>query len=141
MKLKQVLRTVMFAVLLAFAPLCLLAQGAVSPSTAPSPSTSLGFFVIIGVLATFVEGTVEYLFGKIEKIQPFIMYIALGLGVAVCIAYKIDILAQLGVSSGVPFVGEAISGLIVGRGSNYANDFITHIRGETPTGAPVTAKK
>lgn len=85
---------------------------------------------IIGLLllATLVESFSEYVFGKVEKMKPFIMYIALVLGVGVALAYKVDILAMFSLHAN-PYVGYVISGLIIGRGSNYLNDIISAVRG------------
>jgi hypothetical protein len=103
---------------------------------------------ILGILAlaTLVEGFVEYAFGKIVQLQPFLIYISLLLGVGVSIAYHVDILAELGLH-GAPIVGYIISGVIIGRGSNYANDIISLVKGQNaakptvlvvpPTGAVV----
>lgn len=81
--------------------------------------------IAILFLATFVEGLVEYLFGKVEKMKPVLSYIALFLGVALAVAYKVDIPAMLGLASDFGIVNFIVSGLIIGRGSNYANDIIT----------------
>jgi len=91
---------------------------------------------IIGLLllATLVESFSEYVFGKIEKMKPFIMYIALLLGVGAALAYKVDILAMFNLHAN-SYVGYVISGLIIGRGSNYLNDIISALRGD---GKPMT---
>jgi len=75
-------------------------------------------------LAFFVEGLVEYLFAKDNVSQPVLKYIALALGVGLAIAYKVDLLAMVGLTSVVPLVGNIVSGIIIGRGSNYVNDVI-----------------
>lgn len=74
------------------------------------------------------EGMVEYVFGNIPKLKPFLMYIALIVGVALAAVYRVDILASLGLVSPVPWVGFVISGLIIGRGSNYVNDIVSLYR-------------
>lgn len=85
---------------------------------------------ILGILllATLVEGFVEYAFGKVEQLKSALVYISLGLGVAASIAYKVDILASFGLVA-TPVVGYVVSGLIIGRGANYVNDIISAIRG------------
>jgi hydrogenase/urease accessory protein HupE len=90
-------------------------------------SNNFNHMAIIAILflATFVEGLVEYLFGKVEKMKPVLSYIALFLGVALAVAYKVDIPAMLGLASDFGIVNFIVSGLIIGRGSNYANDIIT----------------
>lgn len=83
----------------------------------------------IFLLATFVEGTVEYLFAKEGVVsQPVLKYIALALGVVLAIAYNVDLLATVGMTSIVPLVGNVVSGVIIGRGSNYVNDMVGLLR-------------
>lgn len=89
--------------------------------------------VAVLLLATLVEGFTEYLFSDQPKAQPYLKYIALGLGVGVSLAYGVDILAGLGLVSPVPFVGQVISGLIIGRGSNYVNDFVSSLKPDAPS--------
>lgn len=80
------------------------------------------------LLATFVEGTVEYFFSKQPKVQPYLMYISLVLGVVAAVAYKVDIFAQLGLVSPYPYVGTVATGIVLGRGGNYLNDIISKFR-------------
>lgn len=83
------------------------------------------------ILAALVEGFTEYVFGFADRVKPYLKYIALVLGVGATLAYNIDILRDLaGLTSPIPYVGQIISGLIIGRGSNYLNDFVSAIRGE-----------
>jgi len=76
-------------------------------------------------LATFIEGMITYLFGEGEG-RSYIRYIALALGVVVAVAYQIDIPAMVGLPSSV--AGFVISGLVIGRGSNYVNDVLKMIQ-------------
>lgn len=88
--------------------------------------------IAIGVLflATLVEGLIEYTMGS-EGTKPFRKYAALALGVGLAIAYNIDIPTLVGLTgSTIPLVGNVISGIIIGRGSNYANDIISAFRGK-----------
>lgn len=82
----------------------------------------------LGFLAAFVEGFVEYVFADQEKLKPYLRYIALAFGIGVSIAYKVDILSMLGLASGYPIVGYVLSGVILGRGSNYVNDLVSLVR-------------
>jgi hypothetical protein len=89
---------------------------------------NLGPLFAIFVLAIFVEGFVEYFVSTPDKAQPWVKYVAAALGVVLSIAYGLDLLAALGVATVYPFVGSVITGLIVGRGSNYLNDFVSRVR-------------
>lgn len=89
---------------------------------------------LIGILllATFVEGSITYVFGKTTQEmppRPWLKYVSLMLGVALSVAYQVDLLAMAGMLSIFPFIGNIVSGIIIGRGSNYLNDFITLIKG------------
>lgn len=88
----------------------------------------LGLFV----LAVFVEGFIEYFVAKPDAKQPWLKYVAAFIGVAVALAYKADLLAMLGLNGISPYVGQVITGLILGRGSNYLNDFVSRVRNPKP---------
>lgn len=91
--------------------------------------TFFGFFIA----AVFVEGTVEYIFGKDGKSQPWVKYVALLIGALLAIAYGLDLFAQLGLVSTIPYIGQICTGVIIGRGSNYLNDFISRIKNPRPS--------
>ena len=83
---------------------------------------------VLGItfLAVFLEGTINYIVGTSnEGARPWVRYIALVAGVGLAIAYQIDLLAQLGLVSPIPVIGFVISGIVIGRGSNYVNDVIS----------------
>ena len=84
---------------------------------------------IFGVLllAVLVEGIIEYFVSNPDKTQPWLRYVSAVLGIIACLAYKVDLLAILGLVSPFPFVGSVATGLIIGRGSNYVSDFVTLI--------------
>jgi ABC-type thiamin/hydroxymethylpyrimidine transport system permease subunit len=94
-------------------------------------------------LAFLVESLVEYLIGTpmehVAVLKPWkwsLMYIAAVVGVALALYWKIDLIAIIanGVAqlSGVEFtwqvsrVGQILSGLIIGRGSNFLHDFLAN---------------
>jgi hypothetical protein len=76
-------------------------------------------------LTVFIEGFVEFLFAPFTKLKPFLGYVALVFGVTLAIIYQIDLLAMVGIQTTHTIVSYAISGLIIGRGSNYVNDIIS----------------
>jgi hypothetical protein len=95
----------------------------------------------IFLLAVFTEATVEYFVAsqipkngeeKTAKYRRCIPYVAAVLGVALCVVYRVDVLAMLvGMTPIHPAIGWAVSGLIVGRGgSNFLNDLVGLIRGD-----------
>ena len=102
------------------------------------------------VLATIAEALVEHIFAPIldarnpndssraERGDPdpepaqaldwpalALRYVAALLGVGLCIVYRIDLLAYFDLVSPWPWVGWIITGLLIGRGSNFIHDFAT----------------
>jgi hypothetical protein len=54
---------------------------------------------------------------------PVLRYAAMALGILLAIAYRADLLALVGlVSPFSPFVGYVVTGLVIGRGSNFLHD-------------------
>lgn len=93
----------------------------------------------IFLLAVFTEATVEYFVaslvkknGKNDRFRWLIPYVAAILGIGLCVAYQVDILAMIaaGMTPIHPSVGWVVSGLIVSRGSNFLNDMIGLARGD-----------
>jgi hypothetical protein len=108
--------------------------------------------VYIGVafaLAFFIETMVEYLLGTpidnipgMEKIKPFkwmLRYVAAAIGVGFAFYWQIDLIYIVGavisdmVKSANPFtvswLGILVSGLTIGRSSNYLHEFlIKHLK-------------
>jgi hypothetical protein len=93
--------------------------------------------LIIFLLAFLVESLVEYLFGRlfdqVKALQPhrwLLMYIAAAVGVGGCFFYGFDLLYILGgyLGNGGPagpgWFGVLLTGLAVGRGSNYIHDLV-----------------
>ncbi len=82
------------------------------------------------LLAVLIEGTITYVLGESSEnpSASWMRYLALVLGIAAAVAYKLDILAALGLPAAYPLIGYIATGLIIGRGSNYVNDFISKVR-------------
>jgi len=87
----------------------------------------------IFILAAVVEAVITYFVPKNQTEEPreWIKYVSAVLGVGVCVAYNADMLAILGVVTPLPYVGAVITGLIVGRGSNFLNDFYSKVKNPT----------
>jgi len=88
---------------------------------------------ILGIifLATFTEGIIEYLFSDETRAQPYLKYLALLTGVGLAVAYNVDLLALVGLTTTVPLVSNVVSGVMIGRGSNYINDVLSAVRGKS----------
>lgn len=93
-------------------------------------------FMAVFLLAFLCEAMTEYLFAEpLERFQNgqycFVLkYIAVVVGIGLCVAYRIDVLAMVtGLEAVAAWVGWVISGMIIGRGSNFVNDVIDRVRG------------
>ena len=92
------------------------------------------------VLATIAEALVEHLFAPIldakepnstepepEQVLNWpavaLRYVSVLIGVALCIVYRVDLLACFDLVSPWPWVGWVITGILIGRGSNFIHDF------------------
>ena len=86
------------------------------------------FFGILA-LAVVIEGVVTYANEWFVKGKPQWKQIATVLfGVAIALAYGVDLVAMLGLESTVPFVGSVLSGILLSRGSNYLNDLLQSLQ-------------
>ena len=94
-------------------------------------------------LAFLAESMTEYVFSVwldlakqkwpvLETIQP-LRYVAMVVGVGLAFAYRLDLLlaAFPQLPSLAPWVGILLTGMAIGRGSNYLHDFwIEYLGGE-----------
>lgn len=86
--------------------------------------------VILGIffLATFIEGLINYVAGDSDGVpRAALKYVGLVVGVVVAIAYKVDIPTMVGLTTAWPIVNYIVSGIIIGRGSNYVHDVLGSI--------------
>lgn len=87
----------------------------------------LGIFFSALVLAFIVEAVLEYVLGiwwkpLPEEIRPkVLMTVGLVLGIGLCLTYRVDLLAELGLPSSI--IGQILTGALVGRGSDYLHAF------------------
>jgi hypothetical protein len=98
-------------------------------------TTIFGTIAIIFLLAFLIESLVEAVLGtpfdKIPILTPWkwtLMYAALGVGVIGAHVYQFDLLVILSKYLGTPiqitFFGVTLTGLAIGRGSNYLHDMV-----------------
>lgn len=103
---------------------------------------TIALFTLSFLLSFLIESGTEYIFGtpmnKIKTLQPFtwlLMYISMAAGVGLCFYYKLDLiallptwLAELTKESTLYLptpVGMVLSGLAIGRGSNYLHQVMS----------------
>ena len=82
-------------------------------------------------LAVLIESMTEYIFGTVADHVPalvpykwLLMYVAAAWGVGVCIYYQVDLISLI-FQQEPTVVGVVMTGLAVGRGSNYLHQFIS----------------
>jgi hypothetical protein len=83
----------------------------------------------IFIIAILVEAIVEY--GKLIFVSKSINWkqvASLAIGVALAVLANIDLLAAVGVTFTVPFVGVVLTGIILSRGPGYVADFLKLIQ-------------
>lgn len=92
--------------------------------------------VLIIAVAIIVEALIEY--GKTVAAaaeagqwKTAVTQLVAGvLGMLLCFALGVDLFAVLGIRFLYGWVGVALTGIIVSRGSNYVSDFINRLTGE-----------
>lgn len=94
--------------------------------------------LILFFLATFVEGFVKYIVDGLgekyrEKVKPYIPYFTLVLGLALAINFRLDVFSifENPLVSTYPLVSYLITGVVIGRGSNYVNDIVSKFKMST----------
>ena len=84
--------------------------------------------VVIFIMAILIEAIITYLkTWVVDKKLQWQVIVSVILGVIVSIAYGLDIPAAVGITCAVPYIGCAITGILISRGSNYIFDLIKKI--------------
>lgn len=102
---------------------------------------------VILLTAFLTESLTEYLFGTLFEHLPAIrawrwclMYLAAGVGLLGAFFYRFDLISLLGQSLNLEgfdaptWLGMAVTGLAIGRGSNYLHDLLSRHFAEQPAG-------
>jgi hypothetical protein len=85
-------------------------------------------FATIITLSIIAEALVEYLTSPLASFPSYLKaYAGMLFGVVLCVVYGADMLALLGYHTDLPYIGAVLTGLLIGRGSNIANDLISRI--------------
>lgn len=80
--------------------------------------------------STLNESIIEYMFGSVKPLRPYLPLMALASAVLLTFTYQINILSTLlGIESNSPFLDFLLSGFIISRGSNYLNDLVQKVLG------------
>lgn len=76
------------------------------------------------MFATLNESIIEYMFGSIAKLRPYLPLISLGTAIFLSFSYQVNIMhILLNVQSSFPPLDFILSGFMISRGSNFVNDF------------------
>ncbi len=54
----------------------------------------------------------------------WLRYVAMAVGVGLACAYRTDLLGMVGLTAWTPWIGYVITGVLIGRGSNYLHDLV-----------------
>lgn len=93
----------------------------------------IALLMLVLFLAFLVESLVEFVLGvafdKVPVLQGHkwvLQYVALGVGIVLAFAYNLDLVAQMAAVLKLPLsvsvAGKVLTGMAIGRGSNYIND-------------------
>jgi len=76
-------------------------------------------------LAIMVEGLVTYGSKFCSKGRcHWKMFASVILGIVVAVNFRLDIFEYFGLQSYIPYMSKILTGIIIGRGSNYVADFM-----------------
>ena len=85
----------------------------------------------VAFLAMFVESFVEYVFGSIKEVKRFLPYLAMVGGVVLAVLLGVDMIGPFLVTFGTkahPIVTTIMTGLVIGRGSEFAHDILMKMK-------------
>jgi len=109
--------------------------------------TPIAPFLAILFLAFLAEGLTEYLARPVIQgltnpdpeppAEPYtkplwLRYVALTVGVGLAMAFRADLFAAIGLAAIHPWLAYVLTGILVGRGSNYVHDLIDTWRSAQP---------
>ena len=79
-------------------------------------------------LSVFVERTIIYIWGEKYESRPYLRYVALAFGVVMAVLYQADLVNLIGfdeISARYGLVNQIVTGVVIGGGANYLNDFVS----------------
>lgn len=80
--------------------------------------------------AALNEALIEYLFGSVVLLRPYLPLLSLAIAILLTFTYQVNIFSLLlGIQSGSPFFDFLLSAFIISRGSNFVNDFVQKFLG------------
>lgn len=86
--------------------------------------------MVVFAFSTLNESIIEYLFGSVERLRPYLPLLALATAILLTFTYQINIFTSLlNLQSNSPFLDYLLSAFIISRGSNFVNDFVRRVLG------------
>ncbi|MHB1125598.1 MAG: hypothetical protein ACYC2T_01365 [Bacillota bacterium] len=75
----------------------------------------------------FMSIVVEFIVGVFKKLisDRYSQLVSMGVGVLLCITYRVGIFAAMGLITDYPIVDYVLSGIVVSRGSNALYDLVS----------------
>lgn len=87
----------------------------------------IGFAIVGETAIEAVKPALEPLWLRLkvpEDVNPY-LYLSLILGIVLAFAFQLDLLHSVGLAPDTTVIGTILTGLFVGRGSNFAHDLIS----------------
>lgn len=78
--------------------------------------------------SVFVEAVLDYFIPKSDSPREWVKYVAAAFGISFCIVYRLDLLALFGLVSDVTYAGAVVTGVLMGRGSNFIHDIVSLLK-------------
>lgn len=86
-------------------------------------------FSCVLIMSVLIEAIITYAkTWVVEKKIKWQQIAAVIFGIVICLAYNLDIPAMIGFESAVPYVGKAITGILISRGSNFVYELFKAIK-------------
>lgn len=84
--------------------------------------------LIVLAFSTLNESIIEYMFGSVQALRPYLPLLALATAILLTFTYQVNVFSMLfGIQSNSPFLDFLLSAFIISRGSNFVNDFVQRV--------------
>lgn len=84
--------------------------------------------IFIAIVIETITELFKNWFPKLKEKEWVLRIATIVLGIIVCVAYGADLLADVGISGNIPYLGCILTGILVAGGSNIIYDIINKIR-------------
>jgi hypothetical protein len=97
------------------------------------PSIVPAYLLLALIPAFLAESVTKYFFRPLAKLLaeateiPLLgdlRYVAAPIGIGLCVAYRLDLLLAAGFEARARVVGFVLTGVVIGRGSNFLHQFV-----------------